>query len=177
MSPSLYGLIAEFDDADDLVRAAAAARQAGYRRMDAYSPFPVHGLDEALKFHDWRVPWMIFIGGIFGGTFGLLMEWWCSGIDYPWNVGGKPYFSWPDYIPIIFELTILFASLTAFVGMLALNGLPRPHHPIFNAPNFERSSQDLFFLCIEARDGHFDREGTEEFLRSLNPQAVSEVPN
>ncbi len=177
MEPSLYGLVAEFDDPDALVRAAAAAREAGFRRMDAYTPFPVHGLAEALEFDDWRVPWIIFIGGLIGAATGFGLQCYTSLWDYPWNVGGKPDFSWPQFIPITFELTILFGSFAAFFGMLGLNGLPRPHHPIFNAPRFDRASQDLFFLCIEARDGLFDREETEQFLLNLGPRAVSEVEN
>jgi hypothetical protein len=171
----LYGLIAEFNDPHDLVHAAEAAREAGYRKMDAYTPFPVHGLAEAMHFDDWRLPWMIFFAGVAGAATGFGLQVYTSCFDYPWNVGGKPNFSWPQFIPITYELTILFAGLTAVFGMIALNGLPRPHHPIFNAPRFERASSDLFFLCIEAADGLFDREGTEQFLRSLGPQAVSEV--
>lgn len=175
MNSTLYGLVAEFNDPHDLVRAADAARKAGYRKMDAYTPFPVHGLADVMGFDDARLPWAIFFAGIAGAGTGLALQFYTSVIDYPWNVGGKPFFSWPQFIPIIFELTILFASLTCVVGMLGLNGLPRLHHPIFNAPRFERASQDLFFLCIEAGDGMFDREGTEEFLRGLGPQRVSEV--
>lgn len=175
MNLSLYGLIAEFNDPNDLLRAAKAVRAAGYRKIDAYSPFPIHGLAEELHFDDWRLPWGIFLAGIIGAATGLGLQYYTSVIDYPWNVGGKPNFSWPQFIPIIFELTILVASLFAVFGMIVLNGLPRLHHPIFNAPRFERASQDLFFLCVEAADGLFDREGTEEFLRNLGPQRVSEV--
>jgi hypothetical protein len=177
MNGNLYGLVAEFDDPHDILHAAEAAREAGYRKLDAYTPFPVHGLAEALEFDDWRLPWLIFIAGITGGFTGLALQTYTSVIEYPWNVGGKPYFSWPQFIPVTFELTILFSAGAAVLGMLGLNGLPRPHHPIFNAPHFERASQDRFFLCIEARDGMFDRERTEEFLLNLGPQRVSEVAN
>ncbi len=172
-------MVAEFDDPEDLVEAVKAARVAGYRKMDAYTPYPVHGLyePEALDVHDWRLPWIIFLAGLGGAATGMGMQWYTSVVDYPWNVGGKPAFSWPQFIPISFELTILFAALTGVTAMILLNGLPRPHHPIFNAPRFELASQTRFFLCIEAIDPKFDREETEEFLLGLNPQTVSEVEN
>jgi len=177
MSTTLYGLVAEFDDPQDLLRAVEATREAGFRKMEAYTPFPIHGMAEALDFEDFRVPWLIFLAGCAGAVTGLALETYTSVIDYPWNVGGKPFFSWPQFIPVIFELTILFAAGAAVLGMLGLNGLPRLHHPIFNAPRFDRASQDRFFLCIEARDGMFDRERTEDFLLNLGPQRVSEVEN
>jgi len=175
MNGNLYGLVAEFDDPHEILHAALAARAAGYRRMETYTPFPVHGMPEALEFDDWRLPWLIFIAGITGGFTGLALQTYVSVLEYPWNVGGKPFFSWPQFIPITFELTILFASGACVIGMLGLNGLPRLHHPIFNTPRFDRASQDRFFLCIEERDGMFDRERTAEFLRNLGPQYVSEV--
>lgn len=177
--PPLYGMVAEFDDPEDLVVAVKAARVAGYRKMDAYTPFPVHGLyeEDALNVNDWRLPWVIFLAGLGGAAAGMGLQWYTSVVDYPWNVGGKPAFSWPQFIPISFELTILFAALTGVTAMILLNGLPRPHHPIFNAPRFELASQTRFFLCIEAIDPKFDREETEEFLLGLNPQTVSEVEN
>jgi hypothetical protein len=177
MNGTLYGLVAEFEDPHDLLHAAEAAREAGYRKMDAYTPFPVHGLAEAMEFDDWRLPWLIFLAGCTGAFTGLSLESFTSVFEYPWNVGGKPFFSWPQFIPIIFELTILFAAGACVLGMLGLNGLPRPHHPIFSAPHFDRASQDRFFLCIESRDGMFDRERTEDFLLQLGPQRVSEVEN
>jgi len=177
MSTTLYGLIAEFDDPHDLLRATEAAREEGYRKMDAYSPFPIHGLAEALDFNDFKVPWLIFLAGCTGTFTGLLLQSYTAIFDYPINVGGKPFFSWPQFIPVMYELTILFASGACFIGMLGLNGLPRLHHPVFNAPRFDRASQDRFFLCIEARDGMFDRERTEDFLLKLGPQRVSEVEN
>lgn len=173
--PRLYGLVAEFDDPDAVVSAASAAFDAGYRRMDAYSPFPVHGLADAIGFRDNRVPWMIFFCGLAGASGGLLLQWFTSAVDYPWNVGGKPFFSWPAFIPVTFECTILLAAFGAVFGMLAMNGLPRPYHSIFNAPRFERASQDRFFLCIEADDPRFDVTETARFLRGLAPLNVAEV--
>ncbi len=192
MSASLYGLVAEFRQPEEILAAAARVREAGYRAVEAYSPFPVHGLDEAIGFEDNRLPWMIFIGGIVGLIAGYSLEWGTNSpmverimsripadvvmrqMAYPMNIGGKPFHSWPAFIPIAFETTILFAAGTAAVGMLLLNGLPRPYHSIFNAQNFERASQDRFFLCIEATDPKFNYENTWEFLKSLGPDAVSE---
>jgi hypothetical protein len=172
---SLYGLVAEFKDPEDILRAAKRAHEAGYRRMDAYTPFPVHGLDEAIAFEDNRVPWTIFLCGLLGAAGGYLLQYYVSVMDFPINSGGRPYHSWPAFIPVTFECTILLASFGAFFGMLAYNGLPKPYHPVFNAPRFELASQDRFFLCIEAADPKFDREETERFLESLNPQLVSAV--
>lgn len=173
----LYGLIAEFDDPEDIVVAAHKAREAGYKRMDAYTPFPIHGLDTAIGFHDPKVPWMIFLGGVAGAVAGFGLQSWVTTYAYPLNVGGRPLAPWPYFIPITFECTVLFAAFAAVFGMLALNGLPRPNQPIFNAPRFDYATQDRFFLCIEASDPQFDVARTGDFLRSLNPQAVEEVPN
>lgn len=170
-----YGIIAEFEEAEHLIQAAAAAKEAGYRRIEGYSPFPVHGLSHAMGFHDNRVPWIVFVSGMIGGCFGFLMQFWISVVDLPLNVGGKPMNSLPSWVPIIFECTILFAVLSAFGSVLVLNWLPQPYHPIFNAPGFERASQDRFFLCIESADPLFDNEGTREFLEGLRPMAVSLV--
>ena len=172
-----FGMIAEFSDPDDLLAATTRAYDAGYRKMDAYSPFPVHGLAEALGHRDNRVPITIFIGGLCGLVGGFGMEWWVSKVAYPHNIGGRPLFSWPSFIPPAYECTILLAAFGAVFGMLAMNGLPRPHHPIFNAENFERASQDKFFLCIEADDPQFDINSTSDFLKSLSPDNVSEVGN
>jgi hypothetical protein len=171
----VYGLVAEFSDTESILSAANHAREAGYTKMDAYSPFPVHGLAEAIGFNDIHVPWIIFISGVLGAILGFGMEVYCLAVDYPLNVGGRPLVSWPSFIPVAYETTILSASFGAFLGMLAMNGLPRPHHPIFNTPRFEMASVDKFFLCIEANDPMFDIERTEQFLETLGPDAVSIV--
>ncbi len=172
---SLYGLVAEFESEEAILSAANRVREEGYRRMDAYTPFPVHGLAEALGMHDIWVPWIVFFAGIGGALAGFGLQYYTQVIDYPWNVGGRPLLSWPMFIPITFEMTILLASFGAVIGMFALNGLPRPYHSIFNAPRFELASQDRFFLCIEATDPKFDREETKRFLGNLGAHAVSEV--
>jgi hypothetical protein len=173
--PPIYGLMAEFNSPDELLDAAQRAYEAGYRRMDAYSPFPVEGLAEAIGFHRSGLPLVVLIGGILGGLGGYLMQYYLSVIDYPINVGGRPLHSAPAFIPVTFELTILVAALAAVLGLLALNGLPMPYHPVFNVPRFEMASRNLFFLCIEATDPQFDRQNTRRFLESLQPLGVSEV--
>lgn len=172
---NVYGLVAEFDNADRLVEVAEQAKVAGYKVMDAYSPFPIHGLSEAIGFHDVRMPWMIFAGGLTGAFVGYTMQWYILTVDYTLNVGGKPFNSLPSFVPITFECTILFSALTAVFGMLALNKLPKPYHSIFNTPGFERASQDRFFLCIEAKDPMYDAQQTASFLESFHPLAVNEV--
>jgi len=173
----VYGLIAEFGSPHDLVAAARKTYEAGYRKMDAYSPFPIEELADALGFHYNRLPLLVLLGGIIGGLGGYGLQYWASTIAYPLNVGGRPLHSWPAFIPPTFETTVLFAALTAVLGMLALNGLPMPHHPIFNATRFALASRDSFFLCIEAEDPRFDSERTRAFLESLTPRQVSEVEN
>jgi hypothetical protein len=173
--PTLYGLMAEFDNPTELVAAANAARLDGYRRMDAYSPIPIEELHEALGFHHTRLPLIVLLGGIFGGLGGYVLQYWTQVIAYPLNIGGRPFHSWPSFIPVTFETTILGAALSAVFGMLALNGLPMPYHPVFNAPRFALASRNRFFLCIEARDPRFELEATYRFLESLNPRGVSEV--
>src|SRR5437762_2688076 len=165
----MYGLIAEFDNPEALVGAAHRAFAEGFRRMDAYSPFPVDGLAEAIGFHRTRVPLIVLIGGILGCAGGFWLQYWVSVIDYPINIGGRPLNSWPSFIPVTFELTILLAALAAVCGMLGLNGLPMPYHPLFNVPRFAQASRDRFFLCIEARDPRFDRETTRRFLEGQQP--------
>jgi hypothetical protein len=171
----LYGLMAEFDNPEDLLEAAQRAHAAGYRRMDAYSPFPVEGLSAAIGFHRTHLPLVVLLGGIAGGLGGYLLQYFVSVIDYPLNVGGRPFHSWPAFIPVTFEMTILIATLSAVLGMLALNGLPMPYHPVFNVPRFELASRNLFFLCIEAADSQFEVERTRQFLQSLRAQQVHEV--
>jgi len=173
--PVLHGIVAEFDDPDVLIAAAAKTRGAGYRKFDAYSPFPIHGLAEAMEFNDVRVPWMAFFGGLTGCLVGLGFQTFVAVIDYPWNVGGKPLFSWPQFVPITFESTVLCTGLCTFVAQFALNGLPKPYNPMFNAEGFDRASQDRFFLCIEARDPKFDPTTAKEFLSGLGALNVSEV--
>ena len=170
-----YGLLAEFSRQEQLIHAAEEAHAAGFRKMDGYTPFAVEGLAEALG-KKTRLPLLVLIGGIIGGTGGYFMQWYANAISYPINIGGRPIHSWPAFIPITFELTVLCAGLTAFFGSLALNGLPRPYHPLFHIPEFDRASQDRFFLCIEASDALFDTNKTREFLQSLNPLTIAEVP-
>jgi hypothetical protein len=174
-TPTLYGLLAEFDNPTALVAAAEKARLAGYRKMDAYSPIPIEELNEALGLKRTRLPVLVFLGGLFGGLAGYGLEYWASVIEYPMNVGGRPYHSWPQFIPVTFETTVLGAALTCFFGMWALNRLPQPYHPVFNAPAFGRASTDRFFLCIEAADPRFDRTATERFLADQHPVGVTEV--
>ena len=174
-SPALYGLMAEFATPTALVQAAECARLEGYRQMDAYSPIPIEELSEALGLRRTRLPILVFLGGLLGGIAGYGLEYWTQAIAYPLNVGGRPYNSWPQYIPVTFETTVLGAALSAFVGMWALNKLPMPYHPVFNVPAFARASRDRFFLCIETTDPRFDRYQTAKFLESLHPVGVSEV--
>jgi hypothetical protein len=170
-----YGLMAEFGSPADIVAAAQRAHAEGYRRMDAFTPFPVEGLAEAMDFHRTRVPLIVFLGGLAGCLLGYFMQYYFMAIYWPFNIGGRPLNSWPAFIPITFELTVLLAAISAVLGMLALNGLPQPYHPVFNAPNFALASQDRFFLCIEAGDPRFDREATRAFLTSLSPREVTDV--
>jgi len=174
-TPTLHGLMAEFDNPTALVEAATKARLAGYRQMDAYSPIPIHEMDEALGLRRTRLPLLVLIGGICGGLGGFGLESWASAIAYPMNVGGRPLISWPQFIPVTFETTVLGAALTCFFGMWALNKLPQPYHPVFNVPAFARASTDRFFLVIETRDPRFDRTSTWNFLESTHPIGVSEV--
>jgi hypothetical protein len=173
----IYGVMAEFETADQLLAATRQARQAGYRTMDAYTPYPVEGLATELGMPRTRVPFVILAGGLVGAAVGFLMQYWSMAVDYPFNVGGRPYNSWPVFIPITFEVMVLVAAFAAILGMFFLNGLPQPYHPVFNVPRFAQASQDRFFLCIEATDPQFDREGTKQFLAGLGPAEVSEVPH
>jgi len=174
-TPPIHGLMAEFHSPEALLHAAERARRQGFKRMDAYTPFPIEGLAEALGVHDRRVPLIVLLGGIAGCLGGFFLQYWVAVIDYPLNVGGRPLNSWPAFIPVTFEMTILFAALSAFLGVLALNGLPMPYHPVFNVEQFELASRNRFFLCIEAGDPTFDRDGTWKFLESLGPDGVYPV--
>jgi hypothetical protein len=170
-----YGLLAEFDSADALLVAAKKVTSAGYTKTDAFSPVPIHGLAEAIGFHEHIVPKLILAGGIAGLATGFGLQYWTQVIAYPMNIGGRPMYSWVAWIPPMFELTILFASSAAVFGMLALNGLPQPYHPVFNAPRFGLASQDKFFLVIEAGDPKFNLEQTKAFLSGLQARGVVEV--
>jgi len=175
MKNSTVGLMAEFVGHEELLSAARTAHSAGYRHMDAYSPFPVEGLAEAIGHKRSALPLVVLLGGITGGLGGYFMEWYAMAVDYPIEIGGRPLHSWPAFIPITFELTILCAALSAIVAMLAFNRLPRPYHPVFNVAEFARASTDRFFLCIESTDPMFDNAGTRNFLRTLHPSMIAEV--
>ena len=175
MTKSIYGVMAEFDNPTALVNAARAAREKGYRKLDAYTPFPIEELSDALHLHKNRLPLIVLIGGIIGGLTGYLLQFYITVYQYPLNIGGRPLHSWPAYIIITFELTILFASLSAVFGLLALCGLPMPYHPTFNVPRFALATRNRFFLCIESTDPLFDHAKTSEFLETLEPREVSEV--
>jgi Protein of unknown function (DUF3341) len=171
-----FGVLAEFTDADTLVSAAREVHAAGYREVEAYSPMPVEGLAEALDFRRTRMPLVVLVGGIVGCFSGWALQYYTSVIAYPLNVGGRPVNSWPSFVPVIFEMTVLVAALSAVLGMLAMNGLPRPHHPLFGIPQFDRATQDRFFLCILARDPKFHPVASRQLLERLGPVEVTDVP-
>jgi hypothetical protein len=171
----IYGLMAEFETPTALVAAARAAREKGYRKLDAYSPFPIEELTDALHLHHNKLPLIVLLGGIAGGLAGYLLQYYVTVVYFPINIAGRPLHSWPSYIIITFETTILFAAISAVLGMLALCGLPMPYHPTFNVPRFALASRNRFFLCIESRDPLFDRATTIQFLETLEPREVSEV--
>ena len=173
--PPLYGVIAEFETPNDLVHAARKVYDAGYRRINGYSPFPIEELSEAIGFTHTSLPLIVFIGGVIGGLSGFFMQYWIEVINYPINVGGKPTNRWPAFIPITFEMTVLFAAFSAVLGMLILNKLPQPYHPVFNLPNFALATRDRFFLAVEANDAKFNHGEVVDLLKSLNAVAVNDV--
>ena len=173
--PPLYGLLAEFPDRETLLAAARATSAAGYRSIDAYTPLPVEGLSEAIGFRHTRLPWVVFAGAVLGALGGFGMQLYASAVHYPVNIGGRPYNSWPAFIPITFELTILGAATFAVFGLLALNGLPTPYHPLFNVDRFELASREALFLCVKSKDPKFDLRDTRHFLESLSPREIFEV--
>jgi Alternative complex III, ActD subunit len=176
-SEPIYGVMAEFDNPTDLVHAAKSAFDAGYRKMDTYTPYPLEEAAEAIGAHHNRVPLITLVGAMLGMIGGYSLQFWVSAVNYPINVGGKPFHAWPAFIPVTFECAVLGASLAAVFGMLALNGLPQPYHPVFNVPSFARASRDHFFLCIEAQDPKYRSDETRRFLESFHPLEVSEVPH
>jgi ActD protein len=171
----IYGLLAEFESPEALLEAANKTRAAGYKRVDAFTPMPVEGLAEAVGFHHTNLPLVVLIGGILGGSSGFAMQYYANVISFPLNIAGKPLNSWPAFIPITFELTILGAALACVFGMLAMNGLPTPYHPIFNVPRFALATRDRFFLLIKAQDRQFDLAKTKQFMTELHAREVSEV--
>jgi hypothetical protein len=175
LQPATYGLLAEFDDPGALVQAARRAHEAGYRRLDTFSPYPIEEAWEAIGHHDRRLSPIVLGGGLVGLLTGLGLQEWVHQVAYPINIAGKPLNSWPQFIPVIFELTILFAALSAVIGMIVLNGLPQPYHPVFNVARFEHASRDKFFLLVESTDPKFDRTGTLDFLKTLNASEINEV--
>jgi hypothetical protein len=174
--PTIYGLLAEFAQPEQLIEAAHRAKAAGYRMIDAFTPFPVHGLHDAIGFHKTRLPLIVLAGGIAGALFGFGLQYWYRVLEYPMNIGGRPLNAWPAFIIITFECTILFAALSAVLGMLALNGLPTPYHPLFNVPQFELASRTHFFLVIKATDPKFKPDETRRFLETLSPGSIALVP-
>lgn len=172
----IYGYLAEFDDSDRLLGAARTVKEKGYEVVEAYSPLPIHGLADILGWKN-HLPAIVFAGGLVGACVGFGLQYWVSVIEYPVNIGGKPLNSWPAFIVPTFECTILFAAAAAVFGMLGLNGLPQPYHPVFNVPHFVEASRDKFFLMILSRDPRFDLRGTKEFLQSLKPVSLEEVPH
>ena len=173
--PAIFGVMAEFDDPKAMVAAAKRTYAAGYRRMDTFSPYPIEEAWEAIGHHDRRLSRIVFGGGLMGLLTGIGLQQWVHQIAYPINIGGKPLNSWPQFVPVCFELTILFAALSAVIGMIVLNGLPQPYHPVFNVERFARASRDRFFLLVESRDPKFDRQHTTEFLKGLHATEVSDV--
>jgi len=174
-APALYGYLAQFDKVDELLVGAAKVRDAGYTRWDAHTPFVIHGLDVAMGVKKTILPYIVFLGGLTGTAAGILLQWWTNAVDYPYLISGKPLFSLPANIPVAFETTILFAALSALVGMLALNGLPQLYHPLFRNRSFKRATDDRFFISIEVDDPLFDTTATRELLESISGQPVEKI--
>ncbi|HEY4843690.1 MAG TPA: DUF3341 domain-containing protein [Terriglobales bacterium] len=173
----VYGLMAEFDSAQELLAAAHKTHEAGYKKMDAYSPFPIEGLAEAIGFHKNRVALVVLICGLIGLISAYSFQYWVAVITFPVNIGGRPYHSWPSFIIVTFELTILFGGVSSMIGMLALNGLPMPYHPVFNVPEFTKASENKFFLVVFSSDPNYDAAHTRSFLEGLAPRMIAEVPS
>jgi hypothetical protein len=171
-----FGVLAEFAEADELVAAAVRVHELGYRQVECYSPLPVEGLADAIGFRRTRMPLVVLCGAIVGGFGGLALQYWTTVVAYPLNIGGRPLFSWPSFVPVIFEMTVLVAALSAVLGMLAINGLPQPYHPLFGVPGFDRATQDRFFLSIRAQDPLFDERSTRQMLEQLGAKEVVDVP-
>ena len=173
--PPIYGLMAEFESPEAMLAAAKQTYAAGYRRMNAYSPFPIEGMAEAIGFHERKLPWIVLTGGVVGCLVGFGMQYYAAVIAYPINIGGRPLNSWPQWVPVTFEMTILIAVFSAVLGMLALNGLPQPYHPVFNVPRFALASRNRFFFAIEADDPKFDVVETKKFLEEISRHEVYEI--
>jgi hypothetical protein len=172
---ALFGVLAEFETASAVFHACEGVRDAGFTRWDAHTPFPVHGLDRAMGLRPTVLPWIVLAMGITGASSGLLMQWWMNAIDYPLVISGKPLFSWQAFVPVMFELMVLFSALGCLFGMLGLNRLPRPHHPLFSSTRFERATDDRFFISIEASDPRFDAAATVALLHGLGAKSVERV--
>ena len=173
--PVVWGISAEFETPEELIAAAQKTSDAGYKRLDTYTPFPIEGLSEAMNFRDYRMPLLMLLGGLLGGLFGFFFQLWAYSFNYPYNIGGRALASWPYFVVITFEMTILTSSFFGIFGMFILNGLPLPYHPIFGAPNFDRAGTDRFFLAIESQDKQFDLGGTRNFMETLGAINVAEV--
>ena len=174
-APKPHGIMAQFDTPAELLHACEAVSARGYVDCDAFTPFPVHGIDEALRIPGSKVPWVVLGGAVTGGSLALLMQWWMSAVDYPLRIAGKPFFSLPAFVPVIFELTILFSAFAAVFGMLGLNGLPKPYHPVFKHSNFARATDDKFFLIIEATDPRYDEATCRKVLSEAGGKHVEVV--